>query len=263
MATLSGLLALHWFVVGSGLPILLGITIPLTGFVMACMLSIVHEASHEVYVSDPAVNRLIGFLSALYIGMNFRLYRREHGLHHAHFATALDPEGTTLVRSRGELLRVLLWNTHAIAHWRRSFSAIMNANESAASRAIARDGVALALFFAAMAVATVFAPKIVLLGYWLPLLASLVADNAISLPEHTHFGAEVDDPTPIVRTLRPSPVVAFLLYYVNLHREHHADGTISAAVTEPSGPTCGIGYLAFHWAEMTRLGADRGAPRLA
>lgn len=110
IATLLGIVGLHWTAVTAA-PTVVGIlTAPIAGFAMACMLSVVHEASHEVYVSNRVLNRVIGFVYALYIGMNFRLYRREHGLHHAHFATPLDPEGTTLVRNRGDLLRVLLRN---------------------------------------------------------------------------------------------------------------------------------------------------------
>lgn len=85
IATLLGLVGLHWTAVTVA-PTFFGIaTAPIAGFAMACMLSVVHETSHEVYVSNRMLNSVIGFIYALYIGMNFRLYRCEHGLRHANF----------------------------------------------------------------------------------------------------------------------------------------------------------------------------------
>ena len=233
-ASLAGLVGMHLAVVALLPPWATLVTAPVVGFAMAAMLSVVHETSHAVYVATRTANRVIGLVASLFIAMNFRLYRRDHMLHHKHFATDGDPEGTTWILSRWGLLGALLYNAHAVAHWRRSFAGVAGLFRPASdeARRIGWNGVLLAAFLLAMAAATVAAPMALVLGYWLPLALSLVFDNAISLPEHAHFGVRTGSEGPLTRSLQPGPLVRFLLYYVNYHREHHAEGGTSGAIWE-------------------------------
>ena len=206
------------------LPALCWLTIPLAAVGMTGALSALHEAAHKTYFTGRRANELVGRFWALTILMNFSLYRREHMGHHAHFGTDLDTEDRKYILSPGSLIHALLINDHALAHWQNSWRCVVSRNGSTRAR---YDGCALLVVATLLVGLTFYWPAALLAVAWAPLLASLVLDNVVSLPEHAVVKGDAD---PVAtRSMVPGRVVGFLLYHVNRHEEHHADPTVSVA----------------------------------
>jgi fatty acid desaturase len=232
-----------------GLPVLCWITIPFAAIAMTGALSVVHEASHATYFSSRLANRIIGRVFALLILVNFSLYRRDHMLHHAHLGTERDTEEKKHINSVYDLTAALLFNDHAIVHWRRSLAAAFSVERSDALR---RDAwLVIVVFLAAVSATIVWAPSMAA-AFWAPLLLSLVMDNAVSLPEHATIGAETETMAVPTRTIVSSAGTEFLLYYVNRHLEHHQNPTISAVSHRRSGSdeALAISYVGFYRAAL-------------
>jgi fatty acid desaturase len=213
------------------LPVLCWITVPVAAFAMACALSVVHECGHSTYLSSRRANRWLGRGWALIILMNFSLYRQQHARHHAHIGTDGDTEPTIRLRGWRDLASAVIANDHAIQHWGISLSA-MNPRH-AAPRTVRLDAITLTVMAILLVGATVVAPTVLIVGFWVPLALSLFIDNFISVPEHAQLNETAG--SPVMRNMMAGSVASFLLYHVNRHRDHHEKPTVSVRLLPTSG----------------------------
>lgn len=230
-------------------PVWSWLTLPLAAIAMACALSVVHEAAHGTYFPSKQANGWAGRVFALLILMNFSLYRRDHMAHHAFLGTVRDTEETKHIHTRAQLMYRILYNDSAWPHWRESFSTLLHP----ALRTVRRDAFLLLSVTLGWVAVTLVLPFVGLMMFWLPYTAGLVLDNLISLPEHAVLPGS--NPTPVTRTTHTSRWLAFLLYYVNFHDEHHTMPTRTAWAWRRLAGQPYAGYHRFYLDTWRRLGA--------
>lgn len=216
-ATLAVMLAAN-FLAAIFWPMICVVTVPLAAVALTCALSAVHECAHGTYLSGRMANRVVGRIWSLSILMNFSLYRREHIQHHAHFGTEKDSEPRIHITTRSALVTAIALNPHVAGHWREAFSTF-----GAGPRGMAIDSVALFATMAFIVALASQAPETAMLGFVIPFGLSTVMDNLVSLPEHATFGRHLPEQSPITRSVGGGPVLAFFLYWVNQHSEHHGN----------------------------------------
>jgi fatty acid desaturase len=233
-------------------PIICLLTVPAAALAMCCALSAVHECAHRTYFSNRAANEMAGRLWALTILMNFTAYKRDHMLHHRHQGAERDTEPQIVLASRTDLIRSLLINPHIGAGWVASTQSAFGLVR--VSRPARIDAMALLAVQSALVVAFLLSPVFVALAFAAPFLLSIVIDNGVSLPEHALV--EGTSEQPVTRSLTASPVLNFLLYYVNRHIEHHQSPQFSApALVSNQTAAIGVSYWQFYrslWHALSR-----------
>lgn len=181
---------------------------------------LLHEGMHGVLFADRALNRWTSVLLGGTVGMSFSAYRVLHTLHHDHLGTDDDPDDYAAY-TKSPVLFWLLQGVRLTAGAAIYLLAIpilaLRRGQPADRVRIAQEYVALAALWAA---AFWLVPGEVLLWGWLaplPLVALLVQVRGLT----QHGLTDRHDALLSSRTVRPHPVVAFLLLNENYHLEHH------------------------------------------
>jgi fatty acid desaturase len=253
------------FMIGSNVtaviwwPLLCWITIPIASFGLCCALSAVHECSHSTYLSNRSANEFVGRFFSLIICVNFSIYRRSHLLHHKFLGTDRDTEPRLHIQTRWQLIRAILCNPHMIDHWRETVVAVCGSDLTASARRRRTDGVCVLLVAAAAVVACAVAPIMIILGYFAPYLLSLIFDNLVSIPEHARFDS---DPQCITRSIKAGLFMAWLLYWVNDHENHHAGNGRSQIEARHQQDAVRISYWQFFLSAYTKLKHSKSAALL-
>jgi fatty acid desaturase len=241
--------------------------------------AVAHECVHGHLFASRRASRLVGTVAAASLLLPWSAYRAFHLEHHAHTASAGDPEGTPLtfgsfgqylvtVLSIGPGFLALLWaDACRVAVGR---SARRGDRWAAGDRTLTRWTVASAavlLPVAALVAATHW--RVLLVAWVAPLaLALLVCLPAVLVPEHA--GAEPSaDPLLVTRTVRSSRLLRWAYWQNNRHAAHHllpaavpqAMGSLDA-VLAPVAPEgwAARGYARWHLATAAGL-LRRGAAR--
>lgn len=190
--------------------------------------SAMHEASHDALFRSKRLNRVAGILWAGAVLIDFSSYRAFHLHHHSHTRTDDDsePQGAF-----GSLLQYVVGMPIA------GFSFVVTLAVGAVRtvsgmpphyvrtarqrRAITADLAALLALLAIVAGVASAAPRVVLLGWVVPVCFTYGSVMMVTaLPEH--YGCpRVPDPLANTRTVRSNPVFRFLYWNNNFHAEHH------------------------------------------
>ena len=181
---------------------------------------LLHEGMHGVLFQHRAVNRWTAVVFAATVGMSFSAYRVLHTLHHDALGTDDDPDDY-YAYTKSPVLFWLLQGvrlTVGAALYLVAIPVLAGVRGTAADRRhIAQEYVVLATLWAA---AFWLVPTPVLVWGWLaplPLVALLVQVRGLT----QHGLTDRHDALLSSRTVRPHPVVAFLLLNENYHLEHH------------------------------------------
>ena len=226
----------------------------------------VHETLHGHLFARKWVNRWVGFVCGISVGLPWATYRAYHLGHHQHSCTADDPEGAPyrftsrlyyfLLPLGGPLFagQFVVWTLQCAVGrspvWVRS---------PRQRRMAATDGLLSVAFYGAMAWLGVTHFDVLLCVWLAPWLVTLVLlEPFVLVPEH--YGAlEADAASALrtTRTVRSSRLVTWLYWGNNMHTAHHLHAGavpqhIRRVTDEFVAPTIEpewmeSGYLAFHW----------------
>ncbi|WP_420456972.1 fatty acid desaturase family protein [Rubrivirga sp.] len=197
-----------------------------TGAVVASALALnafvllLHEGMHGVLFRSRRLNRWAAVALGATVGMSFSAYRVLHTLHHDHLGTDDDPDDYAAYTDRPVLFWAMqgLRLTVGAAIYLVAIPVVASLRGERADRVrIAQEYVVLAGLWAA---ALWLAPADVLVWGWLaplPVVALMVQVRGLT----QHGLTDRHDALLSSRTVRPHPVVAFLLLNENYHLEHH------------------------------------------
>lgn len=181
---------------------------------------LLHEGMHGVLFRSRAVNRWAAVLLGAPLGMSFSAYRVLHTLHHDHLGTDGDPDDYAAYTKRP----VLFWLMQGIRLTVGAALYLFAIPALALRRGASADRVRIVQEYVVLAAlwATAFwlVPTELLVWGWLaplPLVALLTQIRGLT----QHGLTDRHDALLSSRTVRPRPVVAFLLLNENYHLEHH------------------------------------------
>lgn len=234
--------------------------------------ALVHETLHGHVFGAKWVNRAVGMVCGLSVGLPFSAYRAYHLGHHQYSCTVDDPEGAPykftsrlyylLLPVGGPLFALqFVWWTLAAAvgrapKWVRS---------PRQRRSMVIDGFVGIAFYGGMVWLGVTHLDVLLCVWLVPwLFAVLLLEPFVLVPEH--YGAEEANAAFAMlttRTVWSNPVVTWVYWGNNMHTAHHLHGgavhqhirRVSDEFVAPSiGPEWEApGYLAFHWRTFRSL----------
>lgn len=245
-------------------------------FVMGWLLlgngAAVHETLHGHLFAHTWVNRAVGLLAGVSVGLPWSAYRAYHLGHHQHACTADDPEGAPY-RFTSRLYYLLLpiggplfalqfvWWTLGCAVGR----APVWVRSDKQRRMAALDGLLGLAFYGAMVWLGVTHFDVLLCVWLAPWLVTVaLLEPFVLVPEH--YGADEANAASALRTtrtVRSNPLVTWLYWGNNMHTAHHLHGgavpqQIRRVTDEYVLPTIAdewvaSGYLSFHWRTFRSL----------
>ncbi|MDO8363302.1 MAG: fatty acid desaturase [Actinomycetota bacterium] len=228
--------------------------------------AVVHETLHGHLFPTKAANVAVGVVAGATVGIPFGVYRAYHLGHHQHSCTADDPEGPPyrfdtrwtylLIPIGGPLFsaQLLWWAARCVVGRPPKFF-----TSAAQRRTAVRDGLIVAVFFAAMVVAAVADLRLVAHLWLVPwLVAVVVLEPLVLIPEH--YGANplhAASATATTRTVLSNRFVTWAYWANNFHTTHHlVAGLVPQSIPRLSRQHVAgelpprwvsSGYLAFHW----------------
>ncbi|RVE87070.1 fatty acid desaturase family protein [Sinorhizobium meliloti] len=197
----------------------------LCGFILACCLGASHDCAHGTFVRNRAANRYCGAAWSALVLFNFTIYKCYHLEHHR--KTGIDGD----TEPHGEFGTI--WNYLAnlptlsffSSFWMMSIRVFFRrfphfVRTSADRRAALVDNIFLVAWVAAIAVAVLVWPDIVIKAYLVPLLVYFPMVFLTSLPEH--YGCEENgDIFANTRNVISNRVFRFYFWNGNYHADHH------------------------------------------
>ncbi|AEV81264.1 Omega-3 fatty acid desaturase [Actinoplanes sp. SE50] len=231
----------------------LALTMVMSGFIQAA-----HDCVHGSHLRSRRANRVMGAAWCTPILINFTNYRYQHLVHHRFTGVPGDTEPEKTFTGLGAYLYsmsgITLWRYNVITAtrtWQHRFPASVTGHPDR-RRASRQDNLVICLWVAVALTLTAIFPYAVLLGYWLPLLASTVVARFTGLTEHYGLWG-VPDIERNTRTVRSNPVMRFFMWNANYHAEHHRFPAVPTlnlhrlhrALPEPH-PLQAASYTAFH-----------------
>jgi fatty acid desaturase len=181
---------------------------------------LLHEGMHGVLFQSPALNRVVSVLLGATVLMSFSAYRTLHTQHHDELGTDDDPDDYHAYTDRAGVFWLLQYVRLTVG----CFLYLLAVPLTALRRGSRSDRVGILIEYpviAALVALAVWAlPPEALLWGWLaplPLVALFVQVRGLT----QHGLTDRHDALLASRTVRPHPVVAFLLLNENYHLEHH------------------------------------------
>lgn len=239
--------------------------LPILGcaFILSGFLNAAHECVHLVHVGSRRLNRIIGVMWCTPILVNFTVYRYQHLVHHRFPGDVGDSEQHVCIDTLSDYLKaqsgVGFWRAvikRMALTWKGIFPpSVISARAEHSSRL---DNWLIHIWLCFCICITPVFPKLIFLGYWLPLLFYPLFVLFFSLPEHfslTHKAVA----WPRAHNVKSNIIVRFYQWSANYHALHHREPMLTAFSlhrawilqgfkTDPEQPS----YLAFH----TRLLRD-------
>ncbi len=181
---------------------------------------LLHEGMHGLLFRPAGLNRWASVALGAAVGMSFSAYRVLHTLHHDHLGTDDDPDDYAAYTDRP----VLFWAMQGLRLTAGAAIYLVAIPIVAAMRGGPRDRVQIVQEYVVLAglwaAALWLVPADVLVWGWLaplPVVALMVQVRGLT----QHGLTDRHDALLSSRTVRPHPVVAFLLLNENYHLEHH------------------------------------------
>lgn len=234
------------------------------GFILSGFLNAAHDCVHSTHLRPRNINRIVGAAWCTPILVNFTIYKRQHLVHHRYTGVEGDTEShDTFTSVTAYILAHIGWHfwrsllVRIIKCLRGDFPDSVRTPDDIAQARL--DNAVICVWLGCMALLTCAFPKIVLLAYWLPLLAYPPFAVFFSLPEHYGLaGAHHGDNK--ARNVFSNSLVRFFQWNANFHADHHrAPGVPAALLPEfhrsVSGELTTRSYLEFH---VNVLGALTG-----
>lgn len=202
----------QWLAMGAGV---VTSALALNAFVL-----LLHEGMHGVLFRSAALNRAVSVLLGATVLMSFTAYRTLHTLHHDELGTDDDPDDYHAYTES----RVVFWILQYVRLTVGCFLYLLAVPLTAFRRGSREDRIGILVEYpvlaALVALAVWLVPTDALVWGWLaplPLVALMVQVRGLT----QHGLTDRHDALLASRTVRPHPVVAFLLLNENYHLEHH------------------------------------------
>tara|TARA_R110000868_G_scaffold266583_1_gene525800 strand:+ start:10233 stop:11135 length:903 start_codon:yes stop_codon:yes gene_type:complete len=203
------------------------------GFLMVCCLVAAHDCAHDTFVKQRQVCRILGAVISAPLLVNFSLYRYLHFTHHR---LANFPGDTQRPRTYTSVGHYLL----AVLHWKFPFRFFQfslfafigrypdSVKTHKQRQAVLLDGIVLWLTLFMMIGFTIAFPKVMLWGYWLPVVCYLMLTFFLTTAEHT--GCDMSkNAMKNARSVHAGPLFRFLFWQFNYHAEHHEYPTVPSS----------------------------------
>jgi fatty acid desaturase len=241
-------------------------------FILSGFLNAAHDCVHDTHIGRQRLNRVAGAAWCVPILVNFTIYKRQHLVHH-HF-TGVD--GDTEVHAYFSSPSCYLAEHAGWGFWRAIASRIVRTLRFEFPPSISKprhvagarlDNMIICGWLTGMGLLTLFFPKIVMVAYWLPLIAYPGFVVFFSLPEHYGLTGEHHE-WPRARNVISNPLVRFFQWNANFHAVHHRIPKIPAvtlaefhgweanALAEPTERS----YLEFHFRVLSELFGTTSLP---
>ena len=198
----------------------LGVSVVVSALALNAFVLLLHEGMHGVLFRSRTLNRAVSVALGATVLMSFSAYRVLHTQHHDALGTDDDPDDYHAYTRRPLAfwtLQFLRLTVGAVLYLVAIPLVAARRGTAADRRNVAAEYVALA---ALVGLAVALVPRGVLVWGWLaplPLVALLVQIRGLT----QHGLTDRHDALLASRTVRPHPVVAFLLLNENYHLEHH------------------------------------------
>lgn len=202
------------------------------GFLLAGSLVVVHDCSHNTFIPNKKLCRVMGAIIGSILWVNFSLYKCLHLEHHRHTNVEGD---TQRVRTYKNSLHYFL----SIFHFKFLYRFIELSLKSIWYRhvycarnekirlQIKQDAILLLLVFFTEIIILCIYPKKFAIFYGIPMLIYLAITFFITTAEHSGCEATTNK-TLNVRSVKSNPIFRFLFWNFNYHAEHHIYPSIPA-----------------------------------
>lgn len=217
-------LALAWVVVQDYGPLRF-LLWPLMGFILAGFLAAAHDCLHNSFARSKRANRIAGTVWCALVLNNYSGIKYAHMVHHRF--TRVDGDSERFLTLSGPLQYCYLFlapQTLPKATL-RALSCLVgrypqHVETSRQRRDAWIDSLCVAAWLGTAAVATILAPKSMLLAYWAPLAFFYPMVIAVAVPEH--YACDLGpDAIGATRTTKSNWLVRMLIWNSNYHTEHH------------------------------------------
>ncbi|MCW5257156.1 hypothetical protein D5038_12575 [Verminephrobacter aporrectodeae subsp. tuberculatae] len=192
------------------------------GLLLVGVLEAVHQATHENLFRQRWANKIIGTILASILLLHFIHFRFFHAYHHAHTATAQDPERVLYRDSTGSA--VGSWLLAPWSYLQFSLAVGRDDHVSARQTTARRTNTAVLLVFVTTIVGlTAVWPEKVVLAYWLPLALFAWIDYPLNQAEHYGMTEipEGASPKSVTNDLILPSLFCWMFLFRNYHRVHH------------------------------------------
>ena len=207
-------------------PLVLFPTVFIRGFLLSCLLVVVHDCAHGTFSRFAILCRIVGLLLATPLLVNFSLYRVLHKDHHLYANT---PHDTQRPRRFDSLCQFLLCMTHLKFPLRMLHLSAISLYDNYYKQGISVknktsikiDSLLLLSFLIVVLIASILNFKAIFLYYILPILFYLVSVFLLTTAEHTGCDTSrvVEENT---RSIESNRLLRYLMFNFNYHSEHHA-----------------------------------------
>jgi len=204
---------------------------PFMGFILAGFLNAAHDCIHNTQLRSRDANRIAATMWCTIIFVNQTMYKLQHLAHHRYTCVDGDTEShpnLTLWSYFFALTGISFWRgvfMTVMRVWKGSFPKSVNTNHDKIKAKW--DNIILLIWLIIVSILTIFFPRPLLFGYWIPLIFYPPAIILLSLPEHygLHGIANVSGNT---RSVRSNAILRFFQWNGNYHAEHHFNPGIPA-----------------------------------
>ena len=189
--------------------------VALNGFVL-----LLHEGMHATLFAGRALNRWVSVALGGCVLMSFTAYQVLHIRHHTYLGDERDPDDYHNYSASPRVVWLLHYVRLAAGAFLYILLIPMLARRHGSPEERRRVSQEYAILICAWAVAIVVVPSSVLVHAWL--LPLVIVGYMTNIRGFTQHGlTDAHDPLLASRSMRPNPVVSFLLLNENLHLEHH------------------------------------------
>jgi fatty acid desaturase len=197
----------------------------LLGFIMHGIGVSVHESVHYLLANNRTVNNIIGFTAGLPLLLSRAAYKVIHLEHHAYTRQEGDPDELTNFTKNKRAQSILFYLSLLIVGYIyifvAPFTALKLAKNVKSRLAIVGEYAFIIAFFVSVAIYLNSIGRLdILVNVWLiPYLFLGLTVNLRAIAEHAM--TKCDTPLTRSRTVKSNRAIAFLLFNVNYHIEHH------------------------------------------
>lgn len=217
----------------------------LLGLALAHQTELIHELLHQLATGNSKVDRFIGRILGIPVGVSFWFYRYWHLWHHGHVGTEEDQESFgyaySLLTSRSRFRRLfgLLLHLSMLAHFSSTLRRMgLSAVFALAPRLLAKtprmprstalriqtDYQLMTAWSTFLVIASCVDSSLIIIDFWLiPLLFWAPVHALIELPEHFECDNPEEDVCKNTRSIKTTGLLAWFVNGNCYHLGHHYD----------------------------------------
>jgi fatty acid desaturase len=207
-------------------PLILFSTVVIRGFLLSCLLVVVHDCAHQTFSKSLMLCRIVGVLLATPLLVNFSLYKVLHKDHHLYANTLRDTQRPRQFNNRWHFLLSTTHLKFPLRMFQLSALSLCNNHYKQGislrhKTAIKIDSIVLLSFMGIVLFTSIINFKYIILYYVLPIFFYLVCVFLVTTAEHTGCAnSKVVEAN--TRSIKSNCVLRYFMFNFNYHAEHHA-----------------------------------------